>query len=187
LPSALIGIDLVIGALTQIRVRNASVEDLAHVIGMNRLRAAYVEFDPSIERYLVTSPHDDPAGVWQTYNHLQGPNASQRFASSAAFIMFLNSGLTAALVALAGMALAIPGAFIASAAARRRSGTFGSRRRCLRDATTGRPLATCRDSRHPARPPSPGAAGPAERRARTHRRALRDGLRSQLLVAGNDH
>jgi len=42
--------------------------DPAHVIGMNRLRAAYVELDPAIERYLVTSPHDDHEAVWQTYN-----------------------------------------------------------------------------------------------------------------------
>jgi len=35
---------------------------------MNRLRAAYVELDPAIERYLVTSPHDDDEAVWQTYN-----------------------------------------------------------------------------------------------------------------------
>jgi hypothetical protein len=38
---------------------------------MNRLRAAYVELDPGIERYLVTSAHDDDNGIWQTYNHLR--------------------------------------------------------------------------------------------------------------------
>jgi hypothetical protein len=31
---------IMIGALTQMRLGNAAVEDLAHVIGMNRLRAA---------------------------------------------------------------------------------------------------------------------------------------------------
>jgi hypothetical protein len=52
----LLGMVIMIGALTQMRLGNAAVEDLAHVIGMNRLRAAYVELDPGIERYLVTSP-----------------------------------------------------------------------------------------------------------------------------------
>src|SRR5689334_11519842 len=42
----LIGALVVIGTLAQMRVGNASLEDLAHVIGMNRLRAAYVELDP---------------------------------------------------------------------------------------------------------------------------------------------
>jgi hypothetical protein len=46
---------VMIGTLTQIRVINASNEDLAHVIGMNRLRAAYLELDPAIERCLVAS------------------------------------------------------------------------------------------------------------------------------------
>jgi hypothetical protein len=38
----LLGMVVMIGTLTQIRVGNASNEDLAHVIGMNRLRAAYL-------------------------------------------------------------------------------------------------------------------------------------------------
>jgi hypothetical protein len=46
---------LMIGALTQLRLYNAAVEDRGHVIGMNRLRAAYVGLDPGIERYFVTS------------------------------------------------------------------------------------------------------------------------------------
>ncbi len=59
---------VMIGTLTQLRVVNASNEDLGQVIGMNRLRAAYLELDPAIERYLVTSAHDDDRGIWQTYN-----------------------------------------------------------------------------------------------------------------------
>jgi hypothetical protein len=101
--------DLVIGTLTQLRVRNANIEDLAHVIGMNRLRAAYLELDPALELYLVTSAHDDTAGVWQTYNHLAGPNPSQRYASTGAFITFLNSGLAGVITALVAAALSLPG------------------------------------------------------------------------------
>src|ERR1035438_10061577 len=48
----LLGMLVLIGTLTQMRVGSASIEDLAHVIGMNRLRAAHVELDPGIERYL---------------------------------------------------------------------------------------------------------------------------------------
>src|SRR5438045_7538482 len=70
-----VGMLVVIGALTQMRVGNAAIEDLGHVIGMNRLRAGYVELDPAIERYFVTSGHDDDKGVWQTSNHLVAPRA----------------------------------------------------------------------------------------------------------------
>ena len=37
------------------------------MIGMNRLRAAYTELDPGIDRYFVASTHDDERGVGQTY------------------------------------------------------------------------------------------------------------------------
>ena len=58
----LLGMVLMIGTLTQVRLGNAAFEDLGHVIGMNRLRAAYVKLDPGIEPYLVTSAHDDDPG-----------------------------------------------------------------------------------------------------------------------------
>ena len=58
---------LVLGTLTGIRVANASLDDHGLVIGLNRLRAAYLAMDPSLADYLVTSAHDDRAGVMHTY------------------------------------------------------------------------------------------------------------------------
>ena len=114
----LLGMVIMIGALTQMRLGNAAFEDLGHVIGMNRLRAAYVELDPGIERYLVTSAHDDDPGIWQTYNHLMGPNPIwQPFASSTAFITLVNSGLTGVFAALVVVALDAPGPLVATVAA----------------------------------------------------------------------
>ena len=109
----LLGMLVVIGTLTQMRVGNAAIEDLAHVIGMNRLRAAYVELDPAIERYFVTSAHDDDRGVWQTYNHLAGPRAIlQPLASSGTFITFVTAGLAGAFAALVAVALNAPGPLV---------------------------------------------------------------------------
>jgi hypothetical protein len=114
----LLGMVIMIGALTQVRLGNAAFEDLAHVIGMNRLRAAYVELDPGIERYFVTSAHDDDPGIWQTYNHLMGPNPIwQPFASSTTFITLVNSGLTGVFAALVAVALDAPGPLVATVAA----------------------------------------------------------------------
>jgi hypothetical protein len=114
----LLGMVLMIGALTQMRLGNAAFEDLAHVIGMNRLRAAYVELDPGLERYLVTSAHDDDPGIWQTYNHLLGPNPIwQPFASSTTFVMLVNAGLTGVFAALVAVALDAPGPLVATVAA----------------------------------------------------------------------
>jgi hypothetical protein len=110
----LVGMVIMIGALTQMRLSNAAFEDLGHVIGMNRLRAAYVELDSGIERYLVTSAHDDDSGIWQTYNHLMGPNPIwQPFASSTAFITLVNAGLTGVFAALVAVAVDAPGPLVA--------------------------------------------------------------------------
>jgi hypothetical protein len=46
---------LILGTLTESRVRSASIEDRAAVIGMNPLRAACVTLDPTLVDYLVTS------------------------------------------------------------------------------------------------------------------------------------
>src|SRR6266566_3500488 len=45
----LLGLVILVGTLTQLRVGNAAMEDLAHVIGMNLLRAGYVALDPAVE------------------------------------------------------------------------------------------------------------------------------------------
>ena len=58
---------LLLGTLTAVRVRNASEEDAVLLLGMNRLRAAYLDIDPGLEKYLVTSAYDDKAGVMSTY------------------------------------------------------------------------------------------------------------------------
>src|SRR5215831_14325487 len=114
----LLGALVVIGTLAQMRVGNASIEDLAHVVGMNRLRAAYVELDPAIERYLVTSAHDDDNGLWQTYNHLAGPRPLlQPLASSGTFITVLNAGLIGVFAALIAVTFNAPGPLIGLAAA----------------------------------------------------------------------
>jgi hypothetical protein len=113
----LLGMVVMTGTLTQLRVVNASNEDLAQVIGMNRLRAAYLELDPAIEPYLVTSAHDDDRGIWQTYNPLMGPTPTQPLASSAAFILLVSSGLSGVFAALVAVALDAPGRLVGAVAA----------------------------------------------------------------------
>jgi hypothetical protein len=58
---------LILGTLTGVRVHNASADDAAMLVGMNRLRSAYVDLDAGIEQYLVTSRYDDTAGVMASY------------------------------------------------------------------------------------------------------------------------
>ncbi len=58
---------LILGTLTGVRVHNASVDDVGLLVGMNRLRAAHLEIDPTLSRYLITSWNDDQVGVLKTY------------------------------------------------------------------------------------------------------------------------
>jgi hypothetical protein len=91
---------LVLGTLTAIRVHNASVDDTALVIGMNRLRAAYVEMDPSLADYFVTSWHDDRAGVLRTYTMGTRPVASHNLGSTTMFLNIVNTMVAGTLGAL---------------------------------------------------------------------------------------
>jgi hypothetical protein len=114
----LFSILLVVGTLTLVRVHNGSEEDLAYVIGMNRLRAAYTELDPGIDRYFITSTHDDERGVRQTYTSLtHSSGLVQPLASSAMFILVVDAVVAGTLAGLVANAAGSSGAVIAIASA----------------------------------------------------------------------
>jgi hypothetical protein len=139
---------LILGTLTAIRVMNASVDDASFIAGMNRIRAAYLEVDPGLADHLVTSAHDDHAGVMGTY--LMGarrPMLSHVLGSTGLFMNATNSivaGILAALVANAAGASDALVAVLGSAA--------------LLAYFSGSALITRRSFRHPPLPahfPSP--------------------------------
>jgi hypothetical protein len=110
----LFSILLVVGSLTLLRVFNGSTEDAVFVIGMNRLRAAYTELDPGIDRYFVTSIHDDDAGIGKTYAFYGDVSAlAQVLASSATFILVVDAVVAGALGGLVANAADGSGAVIA--------------------------------------------------------------------------
>jgi len=61
-----------VGVATQLRLGDARNEDVWLVVGMNRLRHAYLELAPELEPYFVTSHHDDMPGIMQTYGYDAG-------------------------------------------------------------------------------------------------------------------
>src|SRR6266852_6590540 len=54
---------LFIGVATVTRLGVANYHDAMCVIGMNRIRAAYLELAPDLARFFVMSAHDDPHGI----------------------------------------------------------------------------------------------------------------------------
>jgi hypothetical protein len=114
----LFSILLLVGTLTLLRVHYGSEEDHAYVIGMNRLRGAYVELDPGIDRYFITSAHDDDQGVVQTYTYFPHRTwVTQVFASSAMFILVVDAVVAGALAGLVANAAGAPNDVIATASA----------------------------------------------------------------------
>ncbi len=105
---------LVLGTLTGMRVLNASHDDAALIVGMNRLRAAYVELDPGISRYLVTSDHDDQAGLMGTYSMgIRRTTLSHVLASTSVFMAAVNAIVAGTLGALVTDAAGAPVAAVA--------------------------------------------------------------------------
>jgi len=82
-----------LGAVTQLRVLSTAEEDLAYVLAMNRLRGAYVDLDPGVERYLVMSAADDQDGAGRTYYPFAPRERTQVLASSMLVILAVESAL----------------------------------------------------------------------------------------------
>lgn len=109
------------GTLTSFRVHNASQEDYMFIKGMNRLRAAYVDIDPSLAPYFITGLTDDEPGIDQTYTMgAHRRSASQVLASSAMFIVVVNTLVAAGVTAfvlwpMGGWPTALGAALVGSA------------------------------------------------------------------------
>ena len=56
-----------VGIVTMARIGNLSAEDARWVMGMNRIRHAYMEMHPELRQYFITSDHDDVRGVLTTF------------------------------------------------------------------------------------------------------------------------
>ncbi len=58
---------LLVGIATFVRLGQANTDDIGLVVGMNRLRRAYLELAPELEPYFTAGHHDDHASIMQTY------------------------------------------------------------------------------------------------------------------------
>jgi hypothetical protein len=69
----LLPVVLLLGIAAYARLVQINTEEFELVLAMNRLRHAYLEIEPGLERYLTTGHHDDERGVLATYM-LDGPS-----------------------------------------------------------------------------------------------------------------
>jgi len=62
----MLGVVFVVGVATVRRLLMLNLDDYTWVVGMNRLRHAYLELHPELEPNFITSPYDDLPGALQT-------------------------------------------------------------------------------------------------------------------------
>src|SRR5260370_21397792 len=62
----MLAVVLFVGVATVARLMMLNRDDYRWVVGMNRLRRAYLDLHPELEPHLVTSPYDDLPGALQT-------------------------------------------------------------------------------------------------------------------------
>src|SRR5205823_3720893 len=62
----LLPVVLFVGLATYVRLVTVNHDEHRWVRGMNRIRAGYLELAPDLERYFVTSHHDDEKGILVT-------------------------------------------------------------------------------------------------------------------------
>ena len=97
---------LFVGVTTYIRLGAANWYDATCIIGMNRIRAAYLEMAPDLERYFVMSAHDDRQGVGVTMGLQPGMSQTLHlFAATPIVVATLNSVVAAALTAVIALHL----------------------------------------------------------------------------------
>jgi hypothetical protein len=69
----LLPVVFLLGLAAYARLVQINTEEFQLVLAMNRLRNAYLQLEPGLERYLTTGHHDDERGVIATYM-LRGPS-----------------------------------------------------------------------------------------------------------------
>jgi hypothetical protein len=99
---------VLVGVGTTLRLVDANSDDAGLLLGMNRLRHAYLELAPELEPYFVTGSHDDAAGLAQSSSLgiRSGPN---RFVTGTPNLVAAITGMvTGVLAALIAQTLGAP-------------------------------------------------------------------------------
>lgn len=106
---------LLVGLMTFVRLGEANSHDIMLVIGMNRLRHAYLELAPELEPYFVTAHHDDHAAILQTYGAGYRYSVGRVLGGTPALVAIINVVLAGVVAALAAAGLSATEAVVIAA------------------------------------------------------------------------
>jgi hypothetical protein len=105
----LLPIVVLVGLGTYVRLVEADIEDAWLVIGMNRIRHAYLELVPELEPYFVAGYHDDAPGLLQTYSFSRRIGPSHWLSGSPVVVGVVDAMLAGVLVSIACEAVGVAG------------------------------------------------------------------------------
>ena len=118
----LLPVTLFVGIATFVRLDEANVEDVAWIVGMNRIRNAYVRIRPAVEPFLITGWTDDLEGVGRTFLMTTTPTRANtivhQFVTTPGMVAVVDGALAGSIAGLvvaslsAGMTMAIPAALL---------------------------------------------------------------------------
>jgi hypothetical protein len=104
----LLPVVLILGLGTQIRLGDARREDVWLLLGMNRLRHAYLELAPELEPYFVTDHHDDQAGLMRSYLLAPTIRPTRILSATPTLVGLINAVVCGVLVGLLVLVLGAP-------------------------------------------------------------------------------
>ena len=97
---------LFVGLATFVRLVQVNNEDTQWVYGMNRLRHAYLEADPTLAPYFMTAWHDDEIGMLMSMGARPGGSRLlHRLITTPGMLGVVNGVLAGVLVGFAGVLL----------------------------------------------------------------------------------
>jgi hypothetical protein len=108
----LLPVVFLLGIAAHARLVQINTEELQLVLAMNRLRHAYLQIEPGLERYLTTGHHDDERGVIATYlldrPTRQSLGAGFALVNTPTIVATVDAALAAAIVVLGLQAAEAP-------------------------------------------------------------------------------
>jgi len=96
----LLPVVLFLGLATYARLLAINVEDAHWVVGMNRIRHAYLELAPDLEEYFISGTTDDPEGVLKTFAATTGSNVLHAFVTTPGMVAVIDAVLAGVLAAI---------------------------------------------------------------------------------------
>jgi hypothetical protein len=101
---AILPVVLLVGVATFVRLGSSNYYDAICVVGMNRIRGAYLELAPDLERYFVMSAHDDARGIAISMGVPPGMRSGLNLIAATPFVISaLNAVIAGVIAAMLGL------------------------------------------------------------------------------------